>query len=92
MKTATLNMRVDPSVKEEAERVYAQFGMNLTDAVNVFLHKSIMEGGLPFELRQPRFNAETEAAMREAREIAAGRVTASRHVSASQAFADVDGE
>lgn len=49
--------------------MYAQFGMNLTDAVNVFLHKSIMEGGLPFELRQPRFNAETEAAMREAREI-----------------------
>ena len=63
MKTATLNMRVDPSVKEEAERVYAQFGMNLTDAVNVFLHKSIMEGGLPFDLRQPRFNAETELAM-----------------------------
>ena len=92
MKTATLNMRVDPSVKEEAERVYAQFGMNLTDAVNVFLHKSIMEGGLPFELRQPRFNAETEASMREAREIAAGRVDARRYVSASQAFADVDGE
>ena len=36
MKTATLNMRVDPSVKEEAERVYAQFGMNLTDAVTCF--------------------------------------------------------
>lgn len=92
MKTATLNMRVDPSVKEEAERVYAQFGMNLTDAVNVFLHKSIMEGGLPFELRPPRFNAETEAAMREAREIAAGRVAASRYMSASQASADVDDE
>ena len=92
MKTATLNMRVDPSVKEEAERVYAQFGINLTDAVNVFLHKSIMEGGLPFELRQPRFNAETEAAMREAREIAAGRVAASRYGSASQAVADVDDE
>ena len=92
MKTATLNMRVDPSVKEEAERVYAQFGMNLTDAVNVFLHKSIMEGGLPFELRPPRFNAETEAAMREAREIAAGRVAASRYMSASRAFADVDDE
>lgn len=92
MKTATLNMRVDPSVKEEAERVYAQFGMNLTDAVNVFLHKSIMEGGLPFELRPPRFSAETEAAMREAREIAAGRVAASRYASASQAFADVDNE
>ena len=83
MKTATLNMRVDPSVKEEAERVYAQFGMNLTDAVNVFLHKSIMEGGLPFDLRQPRFNAETELAM---------RVAATRYASAAQAFADVDDE
>ena len=79
MKTATLNMRVDPSVKEEAERVYAQFGMNLTDAVNVFLHKSIMEGGLPFDLRQPRYNA-------------AGRVAATRYTSAAQAFADIDDE
>ncbi|EJN45934.1 putative toxin-antitoxin system, antitoxin component, ribbon-helix-helix domain protein [Actinomyces sp. ICM39] len=72
--------------------MYAQFGMNLTDAVNVFLHKSIMEGGLPFDLRQPRFNAETELAMREARDIAAGRVAATRYASAAQAFADVDDE
>ena len=92
MKTATLNMRVDPSVKEEAETVYAQFGMNLTDAVNVFLHKSIMEGGLPFDLRQPRYNAETELAMREARDIAAGRVAATRYASAAQAFAELDDE
>ena len=92
MKMATLNMRVDPSVKEEAERVYAQFGMNLTDAVNVFLHKSIMEGGLPFDLRPPRYNAETELAMHEAREIAAGRVVATRYASAAQAFADVADE
>ena len=86
MKTATLNMRVDPSVKEEAERVYAQFGMNLTDAVNVFLHKSIMEGGLPFDLRQPRYNAETELAMREAREIATGHISAVRYGSAAEAL------
>lgn len=92
MKTATLNMRVDPRVKEEAERVYAQFGMNLTDAVNVFLHKSIMEGGLPFDLRPPRYNAETELAVHEAREIAAGRVVATRYASAAQAFADVADE
>lgn len=92
MKTATLNMRVDLRVKEEAERVYAQFGMNLTDAVNVFLHKSIMEGGLPFDLRPPRYNAETELAMHEAREIAAGRVVATRYASAAQAFADVADE
>jgi toxin-antitoxin system protein len=58
----------------------------------VFLHKSIMEGGLPFDLRQPRYNPETELAMREARDIAAGRVAATRYASAAQAFADVDDE
>lgn len=87
-KTATLNMRVDPRVKEQAEQVYAQFGMNLTDAVNVFLHKSILEGGLPFNLRQPRCNAETEAAMHEAREIAAGRVVPRRYASVGELMAD----
>ena len=66
--------------------------MILTDAVNVFLHKSIMEGGLPFDLRPPRYNAETELAMHEAREIAAGRVVATRYASAAQAFADVADE
>ena len=39
-----------------------------------------------------RYNEETEAAMREARDIAAGRVAATRYASAAQAFADVDDE
>lgn len=35
----------------------ASFGMTLTEAINIFLHKSIMEGGLPFAVRQPRYVA-----------------------------------
>lgn len=31
--------------------------MTLTEAINIFLHKSIMEGGLPFAVRQPRYAA-----------------------------------
>lgn len=34
----------------------------ITDSINIFLHKSIMQGGLPFEMRQPRYNIEIEVA------------------------------
>jgi len=33
-----------------------------------------MVGGLPFEMKQPGYNAETEAAMQEARDITAGKI------------------
>jgi len=50
-KSANLNIRVDPKVKDGAEAVYEKYGMTLADAVNVFLHRSISVGGLPFDLR-----------------------------------------
>ena len=78
-KTATINIRVDPVTKSTAEKLFASFGITITDAVNMFLHKSIMEGGLPFELKQPRYHPATEAAMDEAREILDGRRDAKRY-------------
>lgn len=85
-KTATINMRVAPEVKSQAESLFATFGMTLTEAVNIFLHKSIMEGGLPFDVRQPRYNAATEAAMQEARDIAAGKIPAESYATADDLF------
>jgi DNA-damage-inducible protein J len=64
-KTASLNIRIDPATKKGAEELYSAFGITVTDAVNMFLRQSLMVGGLPFDLRRPRYNAETEAAMRE---------------------------
>lgn len=91
-KTANLNIRVDPETKSTAEKLFASFGITLTDAVNMFLHKSIMEGGLPFELKQPRFHPDTEAAMAEAREIMAGRMQAKTYPSARALFEELDAE
>jgi DNA-damage-inducible protein J len=64
-KSANLYIRIDPETKTEAERLFANFGITITDAVNMFLYKSIMVGGLPFELIQPKPNATTLAAMSE---------------------------
>lgn len=58
-KTANINIRIDPKTKENAERLFSSFGITVTDAINIFLHQSLMEGGLPFEMKQPRFHLES---------------------------------
>ena len=90
MKTATLSIRIDPEVKAEAERTFAPLGLTIADAVNIFLHKANLEGGLPFSVRQPRYSAVTEAAMREADEIVAGRLPSKRYASFGDLVADLD--
>ena len=51
-----------------------------------------MEGGIPFEVKQPRFNAETEAAIEEARHIIAGEIPAKRYSSVRDLFNELDKE
>jgi DNA-damage-inducible protein J len=91
-KTANLNIRVDPETKSGAERLFSSFGITVSDAINIFLRQSLMVGGLPFEMKQPRFNAETEAAIRETLDIASGRIAAKGYSSAGDLFAELDAE
>lgn len=91
-KTATISMRVDPQIKSNAESIFTSLGMSLTEAVNIFLHKSIMEGGLPFDVRQPQYNTVTEVAMDEARAIAAGKIRRESYDSATAMFSALDTE
>jgi len=65
-KTATMTIRVDPHVKTDAEGIYASFGMSLSEAINVFLYKSLAVRGLPFDLRP---STETMEAKREVEEM-----------------------
>ena len=68
-KTASLNIRLNPDVKKTAETVYAQYGLSLAEAVTVFIHQSCNIGGLPFDLRPSRPNAESLLAIAEANRI-----------------------
>ncbi|EEZ90992.1 addiction module antitoxin, RelB/DinJ family [Mobiluncus mulieris 28-1] len=88
-KTANINLRVDPELKAQVEELYSGFGISVTDAINMFLHVSLLQGGLPFELRQPRYNTETEAAMAEARAISEGKIPAKRYQSATEMIDDI---
>lgn len=91
-KTANINVRIDPETKASAEELFASFGITVSDAINIFLRKSIMEGGLPFEVKQPRYNPETEAAIAEAKAILSGHVQAKRYPSVQALFDELDAE
>ena len=89
-KTANINLRIEPDVKAQAAAVFSSLGISITDAINVFLHASIMEGGFPFQPKQPRYNRETLMAMQEAKDIMAGKVEAKRYSSLSDLLEDMD--
>ena len=89
-KNADLHIRIDPETKTNAEQLFAVFGITVSDAINIFLRQSLLVGGLPFEVRQPRYNAETEAAIQETRDIMAGKVKAKVYHSVAEMNAQFD--
>jgi DNA-damage-inducible protein J len=62
---ALVQTRIDGKVKEEASAVLAAMGLTVSDAVRLMLTRVAHDKALPFEPLIP--NAETVAAMREAR-------------------------
>ena len=57
--------RIDEATKSEAAAVLATMGLSVSDAFRLLLKRIVAEKALPFEPLVP--NAETIAAMREAR-------------------------
>jgi len=62
---ATINVRTDAEVKETAEQLFEQLGLNMSVAINIFLRQAIRQGGLPFEVKTDIPNAVTAAAIAE---------------------------
>ncbi|MGI6602320.1 MAG: type II toxin-antitoxin system RelB/DinJ family antitoxin [Saccharofermentanales bacterium] len=70
MATMNLNIRTDKNVKEQAEAIFSELGLNMTTAVNMFLRTTIRENGIPFDLKLDTPNSLTAAAIEEGRRIA----------------------
>ena len=70
MATTNLNIRTDKEVKEQADHIFSELGLNMTTAINVFLRTTIRMNGLPFELKLDVPNATTAAAIEEGKKIA----------------------
>ena len=61
---AVIRSRIDPDLKKKANRVLEKMGLNLSDAIRIFLYQVVAERALPFIIKAP--SAKTAAAMRSA--------------------------
>lgn len=71
MPNTSMNIRMDKEVKQQAQEIFAELGMDMTTAINIFLRQSIRSHGLPFPVRLDTPNSETLAALQEARRMKA---------------------
>lgn len=62
-KTDVVRARIEPHLKQNAECILAQLGLNTTDAINIFYKMIVLYHGLPFEVRLP--NNETLKTMQD---------------------------
>ena len=74
--TTMVHVRVDEEIKAQATETLAAMGLTVSDAVRVFLTRVVAEQQLPFALKAP--NADTRAAMKEARAIGKARFATAR--------------
>lgn len=51
MATTNLNIRTDKVIKDQAEEIFRELGLNMTSAINIFLRTTIRENGIPFDLK-----------------------------------------
>ncbi len=62
-KTTMIHARIEPNLKQEAEAMLSSLGLNMTQAITLFLQQVKYQRGLPFEVKLP--NVQTQNIMQE---------------------------
>lgn len=69
MATATQKIRtnvyLDAATKTKAQEIFKQYGLGLSEAFNIFLTQSVLNRGIPFDVKIP--NDESLEAIKDAR-------------------------
>lgn len=80
-KNSTLNLRVNPDVKRNAEEVLSQLGISMSTAINIYLKQISMTGGIPFDIKVPKAPISINADLMTKDEI---------HAKLKEGFNDID--
>lgn len=86
-----IQVRVDDSLKKEADALFSDLGFDTPTAIRMFLKQAIKKQGLPFAVSQSIPNAETIAAMEEANVITRDPAT-KRYKDFTELLAEVQNE
>lgn len=65
MATANINVRVDANLKNEAEELFSDLGLNMTSAITMFLKSAVNHEGIPFAVKRMTPNKATREALAE---------------------------
>lgn len=68
--TTNISIRMDTELKNAAEALFEELGMNLSTAFNIFVRQSLRERRIPFVISEGKPSNETVSAMLEAERIA----------------------
>lgn len=92
MAKVSTSISIDADVKAQAQALFADFGLDLSTAINIFLRQSIRENCIPFTIQREVPNADTVAAMKEAEEIAKNPSAYKRYSSFSDLLREVEAD
>ena len=65
----SVSFRIDTDLKNQADTLFNNLGLNMTTAFNMFLRQAVREGRIPFEATINVPNSDTIAAMIEAMQL-----------------------
>ena len=91
MATTPTQIRIDKETKKQAVELLEGLGINLSDAINMFLKQVILHGGIPFDVRYPEYKPEVVEAMEEAKRISNDPNT-KHYNSFKETLKDIDNE
>ncbi|SLM27686.1 conserved hypothetical protein [Desulfamplus magnetovallimortis] len=52
-KTATIQTRVDPAIKQNAQIILNKLNISMSEAISMFLSQITLHNGIPFEIKLP---------------------------------------
>lgn len=87
--TVNVTFRMDSELKRQADSLFAELGMSLSTAFNIFVRQSLRDGAIPFDISLEKPNRETIAAMLEAERIVRDPNT-KRYHSVKELFTDLE--
>ncbi len=92
MAKVSTNITIDAETKAKAQIMLADFGMDLSTAVNIFLKQMIYEGAIPFTISREVPNKVTLAAIQEAHEMHVSPGNYKKYSSVDSMMEDILGE
>lgn len=88
MNTAVINIRVNSTVKKQAQQTAEKMGLSLSDVINGFLRHLIKTKTVTFSAREEPSPYLIKALKESMKDIKAGRVTSFKSIDEARAYVD----